>query len=238
MKKYRNEWKYCCTEQELLGVEERAKGVLQLDSHAAEDGVYKVHSLYFDNASYYCARTTEMGLGNRFKYRIRYYGDYPEILRLERKEKKNGRCRKESCLINMYEYECILDGRIEEVFWNTQNEVLKKFCADIWKKGLMPKVIIDYERVAYVEEITNIRVTLDKNITASGNVERFLDRDYMTEPLLEKGKHVLEVKFDEILPGYIKKVIYIDTLQQTSFSKYYLGLMKLVSKYGGLNLNI
>lgn len=238
MKKYRNEWKYCCTERELLNVEERLKGVLQLDSHATENGKYKVHSLYFDDASYTCARTTEMGVGNRYKYRIRYYGDFPDILRLERKEKKNGRCRKKSCLITMHEYECIVNGQIEEVFWNTQNEVLKKFCVDIWKKGLMPKVIIDYDRVAYVEEITNIRVTFDKNITASEEVERFLDGDYATSRLLESGKHVLEVKFDEILPGYIKKVVYIDTLQQTSFSKYYLGLMKLVLKHGGLNLNI
>ncbi len=238
MKKYRNEWKYCCTERELLDVEARAKGILQIDSHAGADGTYMVHSLYFDNRSYSCAHATEMGLGRRYKYRIRYYGNSPKTLRLERKEKENGRCRKLTCLLTTKQYESIMTGQIEEVFWNTDNKVLKQFCIDIWKKGFEPKVIVDYERIAYVEEISNIRITFDKNITASGDVEHFLDGDYAASALLEKGKHILEVKFDEILPGYIKKVIYVDTLQQTSFSKYYIGLKKLVSKYGGIHLHI
>lgn len=238
MKKYRNEWKYCCVESELLDVEARAKGILQLDSHAADDGKYMVHSLYFDDRSYTCAQATEMGIGRRYKYRIRYYGTSPGRLRLERKEKESGRCRKVTCPLTTQEYDYIMSGRTEEVFWNTDNEVLKRFCVDVWKNGFEPKVIIDYERTAYVEEITNIRVTFDKNITASGDVEHFLDGNYSASPLLEKGRHVLEVKFDEILPGNIKKIININTLQQTSFSKYYIGLKKLVARHGGVNLQI
>lgn len=237
MKKYRNEWKYCCTEKELLDVEARTKGILQPDSHA-EDGKYMVHSLYFDDRAYSCARATEMGLGKRYKYRIRYYGDSPEMLRLERKEKENGRCRKETCFLTTQEYHCIMNGQIEEVFWNTHNEVLKQFCIAVWKKGFEPKVIVDYERTAYVEEIANVRITFDKNIAVSGDVEHFLDGGYVTSPILERGKHLLEVKFDEILAGYIKKVLYVDTLQQTSFSKYYIGLKQLVSRHGGMKLNI
>lgn len=238
VKKFRNEWKYCCTESELSMVEARTKGILKPDAHGTDNGKYTVHSLYFDDPVYSCAVATESGISNRYKYRIRYYGDSPTLLRLERKEKENGRCRKKSCLLTMKEYEHIMSGQIEEVFWNTENDVLKRFCIDIWEKGFEPKVIIDYERIAYVEEITNVRITLDKNITASGNVEHFLDRDYVASPLLEKGMHVLEVKFDHILPGYMKKAIYINSLQQTSFSKYYLGLKKMVSKNGGVNLKI
>ena len=97
MTTYRNEWKYCCTEKELLNIEERTKGVLVPDTHAA-DGKYAVHSLYFDDLFDSCARDTEMGVGLRYKYRIRYYGDTPDLIRLERKEKKWGRCRKFSCV--------------------------------------------------------------------------------------------------------------------------------------------
>lgn len=226
MKKYRNEWKYCCTERELLNVEARTKGILSLDSHAADNGGYVVHSLYFDDYSYSCAGDTEMGIGERYKYRIRYYGDNPETLRLERKEKKYGRCRKQACSISVQDFEYIMSGQIEEIFWHTDNTVLKQFCVDVWKRGFGPKVIIDYERVAYVEEITNVRITFDKNITASADVEHFLEGGYIAVPILEKDKHILEVKFDDILPGYIKKAVYVNTLQQTSFSKYYIGLKK------------
>lgn len=226
MKKYRNEWKYCCTEKELLHVEARAKGILSVDSNGDDSG-YTVHSLYFDDKFYSCARDTERGVGIRYKYRIRYYGDSPKNLRLEKKEKRYGRGRKQSCLITLQEFEAIVQGRIDEVFWNTEDEVLKKFCVDVWKRGFEPKVIIDYERVAYVEEATNIRITLDKNITVSDNVKHFLDREYVAFPILEKGKHILEIKFDDILPGYIKKAVYVNTLKQTSFSKYQIGLKRL-----------
>ena len=70
MKKYRNEWKYCCTEKDLMHVEARTKGILPLDAHAAVEGKYRVRSLYFDDFSYSCARDTEMGVGERYKYRI------------------------------------------------------------------------------------------------------------------------------------------------------------------------
>jgi len=226
MKKYRNEWKYACTEKELSKIENRVRDVLSLDSHAGSDGKYTVHSLYFDDLYDSCAFDTETGVGERYKYRIRYYGESPEVLRLEKKEKKYGRGRKKSCFISREVYENIMDGQIDVVFWNADNPVLKQFCIDIWKRGLMPKVIIDYERTAYVEEQTNTRITLDKNIMSSTDVECFLEGNYITVPIMENGKHVLEVKFDDILPGYIKNAVYIGSLQQTSFSKYYIGIKK------------
>lgn len=227
MKKFRNEWKYVCTDKELLDVESRAKGVLSLDSHAGDDGKYSVHSLYFDNSSYSCAYDTESGVGRRFKYRIRYYGESTDVLRLERKEKSYGRGRKMSCYISREIYRNIMEGQMDDVFWNTENVILKQFCVDVWKKGLTPKVIIDYERVAYVDEQTNTRITLDKNIRSSAEIDEFLTGNYISVPIMKQGNHVLEVKFDDILPGYIKKALYIDSLQQTSFSKYYIGLKKI-----------
>ena len=90
-----------------------------------------------------------------------------------------------------------------------------------------PKAIVSYERSAYVEEIANVRITLDKNISVSEQFDNFLSGDFMRYPVQERGEHVLEVKFDEILPGYIKSIISNKNLQQSSFSKYYLGRLKL-----------
>lgn len=90
-------------------------------------------------------------------------------------------------------------------------------------KEFVPKIIIDYEREAFVETISNIRVTLDYNISASDEIEQFLEGNYIKTPVLEKGKHILEVKFDDIFPSYIKAVLQSNVLIQQSFSKYYLG---------------
>ena len=39
-------------------------------------------------------------------------------------------------------------------------------------------------------------------------------------PLMPPGRHILEVKYDSILPGYIKRVLDTGRLERVSFSKY------------------
>jgi len=229
MKKYRNEWKYCCTNTELAQVEQRIGAVLAKDVHAGSDGRYGVHSLYFDDLTNACAAETEAGNGLRFKYRIRYYECNPDFLRLERKEKRYGGCWKDSCRISREEYEALVSGDVSGLLYTDDRPLLRRFAVDILARGFAPKVIVDYERIAYVEPITNVRVTLDLNIAVSKECPRFLYGDYLRVPLLQQNQHVLEVKFDDILPGYIKQSVYGCSLQQRSFSKYCLGFEKLRS---------
>ncbi len=49
MAQYRSEWKYICTDGQLELIRARLSGLLSPDSHADQDGAYKVHSLYFDD---------------------------------------------------------------------------------------------------------------------------------------------------------------------------------------------
>ena len=93
-----------------------------------------------------------------------------------------------------------------------------------------PKIIIDYERIAYVEEITNVRITFDMNISASYELENFLDGAYQSFYLLPSGINVLEVKFDDILPSYIRNIVESYSFKQSSFSKYYYG-RKIIDCY-------
>lgn len=169
----------------------------------------------------------DSGVSERAKYRIRYYGDYPSVLRLERKEKLHGRCYKESCPLSIDQYQMIVGGDASQLFWETEIPLLKRFCTLCMTSVLWPKAVIDYERTAYVEEISNVRVTLDENISVSWEWSRFIDGDYLRYPVQERGQHVLEVKFDEILPAYIPHIINNRELIQTSFSKYYLGRKRL-----------
>lgn len=200
-KKYRNEWKYCEKEADLLVIKERLASLLDYDAHAGTDGEYEVQSLYFDDYKDSCARDNVSGEGKRFKYRIRYYGKEAEKIYLEKKEKKNSGCHKEKCTLSLKEYQYIIEGKAMEVFWGTQVHLLKEFCVDIVTKRFYPKVIISYQREAFVEPITNIRITLDRNISASDEIGLFLSGNYFRVPVMEKALHVLEVKFDEVLPS-------------------------------------
>lgn len=228
MKKFRNEWKYVCPEDELEFLRARLKAVLNIDEYAGEDEKYLIRSLYFDDYSNTCARRTEAGVAERMKWRIRYYEGGPtKYIHLELKEKRNGRCHKKSCPLTENECRKLMRGDVSGIIWNTDEELLKRFCADIMMRNFTPKVIIEYERVAFVEKIAHIRVTLDMNIMASYDVEHFLTGNYITFPVQENKRHVLEVKFDDILPSYVRHVVSESGLSQASFSKYYLGRKKI-----------
>ena len=86
---------------------------------------------------------------------------------------------------------------------------------------LHPVNIVEYEREAFVEKNGNVRITFDRNIGASRDVKRFFEKDIYAVPVLQPGAHILEVKYDELLPDYIRKIIDFGSLQKSSFSKYY-----------------
>ncbi|MBQ7563327.1 MAG: polyphosphate polymerase domain-containing protein [Lachnospiraceae bacterium] len=219
----RNEWKYPISLNEWLVLEEKLKQILSPDRHAGTDNKYKVHSLYFDDFHNSCMSDNDAGNGRRKKFRIRYYQDNPEVLRLECKEKNEaGRCRKLSCNISAQQYEKLIAGRAAELLSETEDPLLKRFCLCFIHGAFKPAAIIDYERTAYVEEVANIRVTFDEHISVSDQFTEFLTGDYVKNPL-SNADSVLEVKFDYVLPGYLTRLLSGGSLQVSSFSKYYLG---------------
>lgn len=229
-KVYRNEFKYMLTNQQLSLLKNRISEVMELDPHTPQNGRYLIHSLYFDNHNDESVYTTNSGLSERYKWRIRYYGDDKSFLVLEKKEKKNSRCHKKSCKLTIEEYECIVNGDIADLVYDTNKKLIKELAVDMLIYGYVPKVIIDYERIAYVEEITNVRITFDMKISASYELENFLDEDYQNYYVLPSGENVLEVKFDYILPSHIRNIVESYCYTQTSFSKYYYG-RKIIDNY-------
>ena len=189
-----------------------------------------IHSLYFDDYKDTSVYTTNSGLSKRFKWRIRYYGDDLNYIKLEKKEKLEGRCHKKSCKITVDEYNKIVSGDVTDLIFETKKKLIKELAVDMLIHNYEPKVIIDYERIAFVEEITNVRITFDMKISASYELENFLDGDYQSFYVLPSGLNVLEVKFDEILPSYIRNIVESYSFKQGSFSKYYYG-RKILDSY-------
>ena len=194
---------------------------MELDPHTPIKGSYLIHSLYFDDYKDTSVYTTESGLSKRFKWRIRYYDDDLSYIVLERKEKIASRCHKKSCRLTLDEYESIVTGNITDIVYDTEKKLIKELARDMMLYDYRPKVIVDYERIAYVEDITNVRVTFDLKISASYELEHFLDGNYTKFYLQESNMNVLEVKFDDILPSYIRNIIESYNFKQSSFSKYY-----------------
>ena len=230
IKKYRNEWKYSLTNMELSLLKSRLSKVMELDPHTPSKGRYIIHSLYFDDYKDTSVYTTDSGLLKRFKWRIRFYDEDLNYIVLEKKEKLNSRCHKKNCRLTLEEYKKIVTGSITDIVYDTEKKLIKELARDMMIYDYRPKVIIDYERIAYVEEITNVRITFDMKISASYDLEHFLDGNYTKYYINPSGINVLEVKFDDILPSYIRKIVESYGFKQTSFSKYYYG-RKIIDSY-------
>ena len=230
IKKYRNEWKYSLNNQELALLKSRISEVMELDPHTSIKGRYLIHSLYFDDYKDTSVYETEAGLSKRYKWRIRYYNDDLFYIVLEKKEKLQGRCHKKSCRLSLEEYKSIVDGNITDIVYDTEKKLIRELACDMLIHNYKPKVIVDYERIAYIEEITNVRITFDMKICASYELEHFLDGDYTKFYVLPSGQNILEVKFDDILPSYIRNIVESYGFNQTSFSKYYYG-RKIIDSY-------
>lgn len=222
MRKYRSEWKYSISNSHATQIRERLEAVLERDVHAKENGKYEIHSMYFDDFQNTCARENVAGDGIRYKYRIRYYDHDSEKLFLEKKSKNNSYCYKQSYKLTLEQYNKILDDDVGDILWEG-NKLFQEFCLAILTKGFRPKVIVSYEREAFVEPISNVRITFDSNISASDEFDRFVTGDYSRVPIIDERKSILEVKFDDVLSAHIRKMIQVEKINQRSFSKYYMG---------------
>ncbi len=219
MGRYRHEYKYLIPASEECILMVRAAGVLLRDVHAGPAGSYTIRSLYFDDDCDTCLHENMAGTDPRSKFRIRYYNNDTQMLRLEKKSKCRMMTLKESCEITQEECLCLMQGKTPEIT-PEMPQIKRKLISQMLLRGMKPKVIVTYERVPFVYPGGNVRVTFDRNITSSAQVHAFLSGDYAQRPILPVGKSVLEVKWDEVLPLHIKSALDMNRLQWAAFSKY------------------
>ena len=220
MDKYRHEYKYLIDRGQRQILLMKARPLMKPDPHTGEDGSYVIRSLYFDDAADTCFYQNESGRDPRAKYRIRYYDDDTSFIRLEKKIKRRGMTLKRSCALTETEAEVLCAGGFPEITAEMPEEK-RRLLTELVSRRLMPKVIVTYSRIPFIYPAGNVRVTFDGNITASDDTKKFLSRGYREYPVLPDGKSILEVKWDELLPIHIKSMMQLDTLQWSTFSKYY-----------------
>ena len=207
----------------------RLKNVMSQDIHQEGD-CYEIRSLYFDDLWDRCLEENEAGVDKREKYRIRIYDPRSDVIHLEIKEKNRGLTKKRTCDLSREECLAIMEG---ELPLNIDGRApLNSLQLQMRCNRMEPKVIIAYERTAFVHPSGNVRITFDRNIMASRCREEFLeDRVSGMTPVLPAGMHVLEVKYDEFLPDTIAQQLEIGKLRKTAFSKYYLGRLAIRGEF-------
>lgn len=219
---YRVEDKFACDEQKLALLQARLKTVLRPDNNQFCDDGYKITSVYFDDYYDTHLQDTEDGTRLREKYRIRIYNDSFQTIKLEVKYKRDCRVYKKAQNITVSQMKQLLSGECIPDERPSMDNAITLFNLAISTRGLRPKVIVEYDRAAYVFDAGNVRITLDRNLRSSTDFEGFCNGNKAHCNPVPEFDRVLEVKYDEFLPGFIARILETGNMNQTTFSKYRL----------------
>lgn len=224
---YRNELKFQLTYMEMQKLRYRLEAMMDYDRNQNGD-FYTVRSLYFDDIYDSCLFESESGADNRKKYRIRIYNGNSGLIRLEKKCKIRGMTKKTAEEISLEECRKLVSGAGTDGGGDLQREL------NYWiqSKNMMPKCIVEYDRCAMVGQAGNVRITFDMNVRGTVETGLFSDggSDWF-ESVMPPDMHILEIKYDELLPGYILRAVNLETLQRESVSKYVLVRQRFMTKY-------
>lgn len=219
MSKPRHELKFFINISDYFAIKNRIKYIASVDKNANSSGTYHIRSLYFDNFNDKALLEKVNGYNKREKFRIRYYNDNFDFIRLEKKSKINGLCTKFSAPLTKEECEKILNNDIDWML-NSDKSLIQELYFKMKSQVLRPKTVVDYTREAYIYKPGNIRITIDSNVRTGICSQDIFNTKLPTMKLPNNDTIILEVKFDEFLPDIIKDVIQTNTRKSTSISKY------------------
>lgn len=220
---YRHENKFLISVDEGIEIASKLKGVMKLDPNADKQGKYTISSVYFDNYENKALKASECGVPRREKFRIRAYNGSDGYIKLEKKEKIRDLCRKRSVRITRDVYDNILYGDGKSLLTLNSDVANELYCA-IKAEGFRPVTVVEYERRVFIYPVSDVRITIDTNIKGSSvGVDMFRDSDTFV-PTLSPVTAVLEIKYNEFLPDFIRSVIpHTQITKQTSVCKYVFG---------------
>ena len=181
-----------------------------------EYGENTIQSLYYDTIDNRLIRSSLEKPIFKEKLRLRCYNlnTNNKDIYVEMKRKYDGVVYKRRLACKENEVENILDN-------NKCNSQIGKELDYFTKyyETLVPKMLIIYDREAYYDKNSQLRVTFDKNIRYRKNKLNFYT-NLDGESLLPEETILLELKTDAALPLWLCEILDKEHINKTSFSKY------------------
>lgn len=218
--KLRHELKFSINQADDQVVTSRLRKIFQHDEFADADGSYRVNSLYFDTPYDKALRQKIDGVSRREKFRIRYYNEDLNFIRLEKKIKFDKLNAKYNARLTAEEIQKILNGDYQFLL-ESEDELKIEFYSKLKGQLLEPKTIVTYNREAFKFSPANVRITVDRNLRTTINPYHFLNPS-SAQFDVERGFSIFEVKYDEFLPEIVKMAVQIPNRQARENSKYAL----------------
>ncbi|WP_337099395.1 polyphosphate polymerase domain-containing protein [Paenibacillus sp. YIM B09110] len=217
--KYRNELKFFINQHQYFIIRQRLKNLMKQDDHVGPTGEYHIRSLYFDDVNNKALHEKLGGIRDRSKYRIRIYNVSDSVIHFEKKIKFKDYIAKFKVPITRAMYDEIMNGNYE-VLNNPLKPLMLELYNEMKQKLLRPKVIVDYVREPYVCENGNVRITFDKELRTGLHSLDIFDNNLEPVRAIDENLIILEVKYDEYIPAYIRTALQLEGLNRQSASKY------------------
>lgn len=217
--KYRNELKFLINQHQYTILRQRLRNIVKYDENVGDTGEYHIRSLYFDDMDNRALHEKLGGIRDRAKYRIRIYNVEDKVIHFEKKVKKGDLIAKQKVSLTREMYESIIAGDIE-VLNVPEKPLMYEIYHEMRDRMLRPKVIVDYVREPFVCHHGNVRITFDKDLRTGLHSLDMFNKDLDPIRAIDENLMILEVKFDEYIPEYIRIALQLEGLNRQSASKY------------------
>ena len=228
-KRYRQEKKQLLDPIKALLLEQRIRAVLKPDTNSDESGSYYIRSIYFDTRFDRAYEEKVAGVNEREKIRIRFYGLSQDVVKLERKEKRENLIYKESCSIDAKTAEEMVQGNFDGLL-SYDAPLAQYVCGLAKSEGLRAVVIVDYVRRAYLHPVGNVRITFDSQLMARKVAGNIWEPGMLYDVLGDQT--ILEIKFNQVIPTFIKELLNSVPGVRMALSKYTMCRENLLYKQG------
>ena len=224
MKRY--EIKYILSREQISYLISALQGHMEVDQY----GKTSIASIYFDTPDDRLIRTSIEKPAFKEKIRARSYGlaktNQPVFLELKRKA--DGIVYKRRVQIKEEDLPSFFESA-QKVDRNDQigKEILY---FKTYYHNLRPKILIIYDRVAYFQKDSDLRLTIDENPRyrlKDLNLHTSLDG----EPLLADGGGILEIKVQDAMPLWLTSILSAGKIYRGSFSKVGEAYKKCLMQY-------
>lgn len=211
MKRY--ELKFILNKAQVNTFKEKVLDYMKIDKY----GLTTISSIYYDTPSYTLINKSIEKPPYKEKIRLRSYGlakkDSNVFLEIKRKNEKI-----------VYKRRIVTSESKAEKFFKEDEEfdekqISRELHAFKEKYGVLePKYLIIYDRIAYFQENSDLRVTLDMN--PRYRVEELnLHTSLEGIPLLKEGEAILEIKVQHSIPLWLVDILTKEKIYKSSFSK-------------------
>ena len=234
----RRELKYEIPAHEAAVLARRLGMIFPRDGHAGRDGRYTVRSLYFDTPFDDALREKHEGFTARAKWRLRAYGSAPippggseRSVRLEKKVKRDGLVTKHAAWVSPAEARALAGMRAAPATApgaaarrgdrTGTDPVLAEFRRAGLGCGLVPCVVVAYEREAFTFAPGNVRITIDAHLRSSPHPASFFEPGRLLSPYAP-GTVIVEVKYDAFIPDIVRDAVRVPGAVRVAHSKYAL----------------